>query len=63
MPTPQNISIRIDDELLARIDHNARQAGTTRSEYVLSWLPERYDRTTKTGKTNHDNRQRQPVKV
>ena len=37
------VNLRIDPDLLARIDANANQHGQTRTEYLLSWLPETYE--------------------
>ena len=45
MPTRDyaTFSMRLDTRLLARIDHDASQAGMTRTAYVLSYLPEYYE--------------------
>jgi hypothetical protein len=37
------ISLRLDPELIARIDQRAAQAGEARTEYILRWLPCYYD--------------------
>jgi predicted DNA binding CopG/RHH family protein len=42
MATGQNVNMRIPDELLEHIDHNATQAGLSRTQYILSYLPENY---------------------
>ena len=40
----QNINMRIDDQTLKLIDAQAKQAGVSRTQYILSWLPETYQR-------------------
>jgi predicted DNA-binding protein len=40
-----NISLRLPIELIERLDRNAVQAGTNRTSYILSYLPETYDST------------------
>lgn len=40
----KTFSMRVDAELLNRIDQNAAaHAGGNRTQYLLSWLPEAYD--------------------
>lgn len=46
MSTDKPISLRIPENTLERIDTNAERAGMTRTEYLLSWLPETYDADT-----------------
>lgn len=36
-------SIRIDADMLERIDQAAERAGENRSTYILSWVPEYHD--------------------
>ena len=43
MAAGQNVNMRIPDELLERIDTNATTHGLSRTQYILSWLPETYD--------------------
>ena len=43
MAAGQNVNMRIPDELLERIDTNATLSGLSRTQYILSWLPETYD--------------------
>lgn len=50
--TATNISMRVEPELLDRIDASASQAGQTRTDYILSWLPDTYDRNTNTSRDN-----------
>lgn len=45
MPTGQNINMRVDTDLLDSIDHNAKQSGLNRTQYILSWLPDTYQPT------------------
>lgn len=40
------LGLRITDEQQQRIQASANQAGQTITEYVLSWLPDTYDRST-----------------
>lgn len=47
MASTANVTLRLPTELLERIDQAALQANTSRTEYMLSWLPVRYDSTTK----------------
>jgi predicted DNA binding CopG/RHH family protein len=37
-----NVTLRIPQEVLERIDHNATQAGETRNDRMLQWLPAYY---------------------
>ena len=47
------VAIRLDPQLVARIDEAAAAAGKTRSEVVRDTLTERYDQTTE--KKNDDD--------
>jgi hypothetical protein len=38
-----NVSMRLPIQLVERIDQSAVRAGISRTEYVLSYLPEHYD--------------------
>lgn len=57
MSTDKPISLRIPTSALEHIDSNAERAGMTRTEYLLSWLPEIYDAgtdaTTETATNGH----------
>jgi len=46
MAAGQNVNMRIPDELLERIDTNATTHGLSRTQYILSYLPESYDSNT-----------------
>jgi hypothetical protein len=52
----QTISLRVPTKLIERIDASALRNGETRTDYVLSWLPDYYDEparnTETTSKTN-----------
>lgn len=39
------ISLRVDSEELERIDRAAKEHGESRTDYILGWIPEHYDRT------------------
>jgi len=41
------VNFRIDPDVLERIDHNATQRGMSRTDYILSYLPENYERDAK----------------
>ena len=43
-----NVSMRLPTRLVERIDQSAVQAGVSRTEYVLSYLPEHYDSNAET---------------
>jgi hypothetical protein len=38
----QTISLRVPATLVERIDQSAIQNGETRTDYILSWLPDNY---------------------
>lgn len=58
MSDTTTFSIRITKPLLDRIDRAAAQAGETRSTYILSWLPEYYDRDTPDSQRHNANNDR-----
>jgi hypothetical protein len=35
-----NITLRLEDTLIRRIDKSAERQGLTRTAYILSWLPD-----------------------
>jgi hypothetical protein len=35
-----NITMRLEDTLIERIDKNAAREGLTRTAYIVSWLPD-----------------------
>jgi hypothetical protein len=39
----QTISLRVPAALVERIDQSAIRNGETRTDYILSWLPDYYD--------------------
>lgn len=45
MSDSATFSMRVPTDLLARVDHNAAQAGMNRTQYLLSWLPENHEPT------------------
>ena len=36
-------SLRIPEDVLERIDKNAEREGMSRTDYILSWLPENHE--------------------
>jgi uncharacterized protein (DUF1778 family) len=57
MPGAQNINMRIDDDTLDSIDHNAKQNGQNRTTYILSWLPDTYKPAQSKAETTTDKQQ------
>ena len=45
MSAAQQVNLRINADLLARIDANAQALAMTRTEYLLSWLPDTHEHT------------------
>jgi hypothetical protein len=45
-------SVATDEHTLARIDRAANNAGLSRSQYILSWIPETHDGTPKPPRKN-----------
>lgn len=43
--TSTNVTIRIDIDELERVDKAVQREGTTRTEYMLRWVPEHYGPT------------------
>jgi hypothetical protein len=48
----QTISLRAPTALIERIDQSALQNGETRTDYILSWLPDNYDAPARNTRTN-----------
>jgi predicted DNA-binding protein len=52
-------SMRLDTELLERIDQDAKTAGMTRTAYVLSYLPEYYETSPAIAESQAEQQRRQ----
>lgn len=53
----QTISLRVPTGLIKRIDDSAIRAGETRTDYILSWLPDTYEAPAgNTSSNNNANR-------
>lgn len=48
----QTISLRVPTALIERIDQSASQNSETRTDYILSWLPDNYDEQARNTHTN-----------
>ena len=48
MPAGQNINMRVPADIRDSIERNAKQNGQTLTDYILSYLPDTYERTTET---------------
>lgn len=58
MPASDNVNMRIPADILARIDANATAANISRTQYILSWLPENYTSITETTPDQADSNDR-----
>jgi predicted DNA binding CopG/RHH family protein len=52
-PSGQNVNMRIPDDILERIDHSATTNGLSRTQYILSWLPETHQSNDETANNRH----------
>lgn len=48
----QTISLRVPAALVERIDESALRNGETRTDYILSWLPDNYADSARNARTN-----------
>jgi uncharacterized protein (DUF1778 family) len=51
MASGQNVNMRVPAETLDSIVYNAKQNGQNITQYVLSWLPDTYQRAPSTTET------------